>query len=61
MISPGELAGVAWHISTRSPDGGGQCVEAGPLADGGGRLVGRVVEVGDPGEDRAGVRRARDE
>jgi hypothetical protein len=25
---------VAWHISTYSPDGGGNCVEAGPLNDG---------------------------
>ncbi|WP_442811544.1 MULTISPECIES: DUF397 domain-containing protein [unclassified Streptosporangium] len=39
MISPEELAGVAWHISTRSANGGGQCVEAGPLADGSGRVA----------------------
>ncbi|MEU3163322.1 DUF397 domain-containing protein [Streptosporangium sp. NPDC006930] len=38
-IDPKELAGVAWHISTRSPDAGGQCVEAGPLADGSGRVA----------------------
>jgi hypothetical protein len=25
---------VAWHISTYSPNGGGDCVEAGPLGDG---------------------------
>ena len=36
---PGELAGVAWHISTRSSDGGGSCVAAGPLADGSGRVA----------------------
>ncbi|MFF5107854.1 DUF397 domain-containing protein [Streptosporangium sp. NPDC000509] len=39
MIDPKELAGVAWHISTRSPDAGGQCVEAGPLGDGSGRVA----------------------
>jgi hypothetical protein len=25
---------VSWHISSFSPDGGGTCVEAGPLNDG---------------------------
>ncbi|GAA4185390.1 DUF397 domain-containing protein [Streptosporangium oxazolinicum] len=39
MINSEELAGVAWHISTRSANGGGQCVEAGPLADGSGRVA----------------------
>ncbi|MFD0888747.1 DUF397 domain-containing protein [Streptosporangium algeriense] len=39
MITPEELAGVAWRISSRSPDTGGQCVEAGPLADGSGRVA----------------------
>jgi hypothetical protein len=34
-----ELAGVAWHISTRSDDNGGNCVEAGPLRDGSGRVA----------------------
>ncbi len=34
-----ELAGVAWHISTRSADNGGSCVEAGPLTDGSGMAV----------------------
>ena len=34
-----ELAGVAWHISTRSDDNGGNCVEAGPLHDGSGRVA----------------------
>ncbi|REE98729.1 DUF397 domain-containing protein [Thermomonospora umbrina] len=33
-LDPDERAGVAWHISTYSPDNGGNCVEAGPLADG---------------------------
>jgi len=39
MISPAELTGVAWHISSKSANGGGQCVEAGPLADGSGRVA----------------------
>ncbi|MEV7011029.1 DUF397 domain-containing protein [Streptosporangium sp. NPDC051022] len=39
MITREELANVAWHISTRSPDAGGQCVEAGPLGDGSGRVA----------------------
>jgi hypothetical protein len=34
-----ELASVAWHISTRSPDIGGSCVEVGPLGDGSGRVA----------------------
>ncbi|MGH3547455.1 MAG: DUF397 domain-containing protein [Pseudonocardiaceae bacterium] len=33
------LASVCWHISTRSEDNGGSCVEAGPLRDGTGRVV----------------------
>lgn len=36
---PGELAGVAWHISTRSDGNGASCVEAGPLADGSGQVA----------------------
>lgn len=39
MISPEELAGIAWRISSKSPDGGGQCVEAGPFSDGSGRVA----------------------
>jgi hypothetical protein len=39
MATPEELADVAWHISTHSPNGGGQCVEAGPLADGSERVA----------------------
>jgi hypothetical protein len=31
--------GAAWHISTFSANGGGGCVEAGPLADGTGRIA----------------------
>ncbi len=34
-----ELAYVDWHISTRSEDNGGSCVEAGPLRDGSGRVA----------------------
>ncbi len=34
-----DLAGVAWHISTKSADNGGSCVEAGPLTDGSGRVA----------------------
>ncbi|GAB3803459.1 DUF397 domain-containing protein [Micromonospora zhanjiangensis] len=30
---------VTWHISTRCADTGGSCVEAGPLADGTGRVA----------------------
>jgi hypothetical protein len=33
------LRGVNWHISTRSADNGGSCVEAGPLNDGSGRVA----------------------
>ncbi|MCD0445652.1 DUF397 domain-containing protein [Glycomyces sp. A-F 0318] len=39
QLSAREFAGVRWHISTRSDSGGGQCVEAGPLADGSGRVA----------------------
>lgn len=34
-----ELPEVAWHISTLSSSGGGNCVEAGPLLDGSGRVA----------------------
>lgn len=33
-LTPQQRRDVAWHISTYSPDNGGNCVEAGPLADG---------------------------
>jgi hypothetical protein len=39
VASPEELAHVRWHISTKSDNGGGSCVEAGPLADGSGRVA----------------------
>lgn len=39
MSSSAESAGVAWHISTFSENGGMQCVEAGPLADGSERVA----------------------
>lgn len=38
-INRDELAGVAWHISTRSANSGASCVEAGPLSDGTGRIA----------------------
>ncbi len=38
-ISHEELTGVSWHISTKSENGGINCVEAGPLADGSGRVA----------------------
>ena len=34
-----DLAGVDWRISSRSGSGGGNCVEAGPLPDGSGRVA----------------------
>ena len=39
QLTAGELAGIRWRTSTRSSDNGGQCVEAGPLADGSGRIA----------------------
>jgi hypothetical protein len=39
MASFEEPASVAWHISTYSPNGDAQCVEAGPLGDGTGRVA----------------------
>ncbi|WP_026922584.1 DUF397 domain-containing protein [Glycomyces arizonensis] len=38
-LSSDELAGIRWRISSRSDSGGGQCVEAGPLSDGSGRVA----------------------
>lgn len=38
-LSPEELAGIRWKISSRSNSNGGQCVEAGPLADDSGRVA----------------------
>jgi hypothetical protein len=42
-----EMPGVAWHISTRSDNLGGNCVEAGPLADGSGRVAVRHSKAPD--------------
>ncbi|MCC3764364.1 DUF397 domain-containing protein [Glycomyces sp. TRM65418] len=39
QLSSEELAGIRWKVSTRSTNNGGQCVEAGPLADGSGRIA----------------------
>lgn len=33
------LPAVAWHVSSRSANGGGNCVEAGPLLDGSRRFA----------------------
>lgn len=38
-LSQRERSGVAWHISSYSTNGGGSCVEAGPLNDGSGRVA----------------------
>jgi hypothetical protein len=39
-VTRDELAHVQWHISSRSGSGGGSnCVEAGPLNDGTGRVA----------------------
>ncbi len=39
VVGAVELASVDWHISSRSDDNGGCCVEAGPLRDGSGRVA----------------------
>ncbi|MFB9249410.1 DUF397 domain-containing protein [Sphaerisporangium melleum] len=36
---PADMASISWHISTKSDNGGGSCVEAGPLVDGSGRVA----------------------
>jgi hypothetical protein len=38
-LGPQERSHIAWHISSFSPNGGGNCVEAGPLADGTDRVA----------------------
>jgi hypothetical protein len=38
-LSAEEFEGIRWKISSRSSDNGGSCVEAGPLADGSGRVA----------------------
>jgi hypothetical protein len=42
------LSEVAWHVSSRSGNGDGNCVEAGPVLDGSGRVAVR------DSKDRAG-------
>ena len=42
------LPEIAWHISTRSDAGSGNCLEAGPVPDGSGRVAVR------DSKDRAG-------
>jgi hypothetical protein len=39
MMDPAAVQGVAWHVSTRSGNTGGNCVEAGPLDDGSERVA----------------------
>jgi hypothetical protein len=38
-LDPDDLSRVQWRVSSRSTNGGGNCVEAGPLNDGTGRVV----------------------
>ena len=38
-LSSTELNGIQWRTSSRTQSNGGQCVEAGPLADGSGRVA----------------------
>ncbi|GII79232.1 hypothetical protein Sru01_42140 [Sphaerisporangium rufum] len=39
MVTHEHDALAAWHISSFSPNGGSNCVEAGPLLDGSGRIA----------------------
>ncbi|POM27741.1 hypothetical protein BTM25_21600 [Actinomadura rubteroloni] len=39
VLSPDERSRVGWHISTFSDGGRPNCVEAGPLGDGSGRVA----------------------
>ncbi len=39
MSPSDELTGVTWHISSYSNSNGGNCVEAGALVDGSGRVA----------------------
>lgn len=41
------MPGVAWHVSSKSDGHGGMCVEAGPLADGSGRVAVRHSKAPD--------------
>jgi hypothetical protein len=43
-VNPEDLARVRWQVSSRSTNGGGNCVEAGPLNDGTGRVALRHSE-----------------
>ena len=38
-LTPRELTSIAWQISSYSSEGGGNCVEAGPLDDGSERVA----------------------
>jgi len=42
-----EMPGVAWHVSTRSDGTSAMCVQAGPLADGSGRVAVRHSKAPD--------------
>ncbi|TDC32651.1 DUF397 domain-containing protein [Micromonospora sp. KC213] len=39
VATSSSLPPVAWHVSTRSGSGGGNCVEAGPVLDDTGRVA----------------------
>jgi hypothetical protein len=39
VLGPDDRAGIAWQISSYSENGGGSCVEVGPLPDGTGRVA----------------------
>jgi hypothetical protein len=39
VLGPVARAGVAWRISSYSPNGGGSCVEVGALPDDSGRVA----------------------
>jgi hypothetical protein len=41
------LPPVAWHVSTKSDGASGNCVEAGPLLDGSGRVAVRHSKASD--------------
>lgn len=62
-----ELAGIHWRTSTRSSNGGGDCVEVGPLTDGTGRIAVRhshhpdgAIIIYTPAEWNAFIAGARD-
>jgi hypothetical protein len=39
VLGPDDRAGIAWRISSYSSNGGGSCVEVGPLPDGTGQVA----------------------